>query len=596
MVFMTPQMRRELKQRQSQVENLGTHAEGLAERHFFKRMDRLVMVRRFVIGWVLFFVLISGSLVGQIRALNSYYQSMKPVNGGIYTEGVVGDFTNANPLFVTSDVDESISKLLFSGLFTYDKKNRLVGDLATGFTLDESGKIYTVNLRPDLFWHDGVRLTSRDVLFTYEMAQNPDALSSLNQSWRGVKVTAVDDLTVKFTLQNSLSSFPYHMTNGLIPEHLLKDVPPKDLRSSQFNTLRPIGSGPFMWDKLEILGNSPENREIQVAFKPYEKYHHGAPKLGAFVVHSFQNEESMTASFQNNELTAASFSEVPEVLVNDTSRIENNFILTAANMVFFRQGAPVMGDPAVRKALVQSVDVKTIVSSLDYQTRPVQAPLLRNQIGYDPKLTQLPFNPEAAIASLETGGWKQGKNGIRAKGQQQLRFKLYGADTRENRMVTAKLQNDWKKSGINASVELLGGSELQKVIASSSYDALLYGISNGVDPDVFVYWHSSQNDPRSNRLNFSEYQSKVADEALEGGRTRTDSSLRTVKYRPFLQSWQQDAPALGLYQPRYAYITRGEVYGLRPGTINQDTDRFNFVHTWQIRQAMVTNEKEPSLN
>ncbi len=86
-----------------------------------------------------------------------------------------------------------------------------------------------------------------------------------------------------------------------------------------------------------------------------------------------------------------------------------------------------------------------------------------------------------------------------------------------------------------------------KDTSSRSYDALLYGISIGVDPDVFVYWHTSQNDPRSNRLNFSEYSSKAADEGLESGRTRTDAGLRTIKYRPFLQAWQRDLPALGLY-------------------------------------------------
>jgi len=65
--------------------------------------------------------------------------------------------------------------------------------------------------------------------------------------------------------------------------------------------------------------------------------------------------------------------------------------------------------------------------------------------------------------------------------------------------------------------------------------------------------------------------------------------LRAIKYKPFLQAWQQDAPALGLYQPRVLYLTNGEVAGLSDATLNTATDRLNNVQNWQIREARVTN-------
>ncbi|HVX56773.1 MAG TPA: hypothetical protein VHA37_03505, partial [Candidatus Saccharimonadales bacterium] len=101
---------------------------------------------------------------------------------------------------------------------------------------------------------------------------------------------------------------------------------------------------------------------------------------------------------------------------------------------------------------------------------------------------------------------------------------------------------------------------------------------------------SSQADVRSaNRLNLSEYKNATADEALEAGRTRLDPALRTIKYRPFLQAWQQDAPAVGLYQPRLLYLTNGTVAGLSDAPINTPPDRFINVQNWEIRQARVTN-------
>ncbi len=87
----------------------------------------------------------------------------------------------------------------------------------------------------------------------------------------------------------------------------------------------------------------------------------------------------------------------------------------------------------------------------------------------------------------------------------------------------------------------------------------------------------------------SEYSNAAADAALEAGRTRIDPNLRAIKYRPFLEAWQKEAPALGLYQPRLLYITNGRVSGLGDQPINSAADRLNNVHNWQIREARVTN-------
>lgn len=584
--------KRELRHRQHQVEALGLQAESLAERHFFKRLERLVPVRRFVITWVLFFVLLSGCLIGQIRALHGRYLTLAPTAGGIYTEGILGDFTTANPLYASGEVDESVSKLLFAGLLKYDGQNNLVGDLAESWSIDATERVYTVKLRPELVWHDGAPLTAQDVVFTYQTIQNPDASSYLRTSWRDIRVAAVDGRTVTFTLPNQLSAFPHHLTGGIIPEHLLRDVPATELRSATFNTLNPIGAGPFMWQKLEVSGETPETREEQIALSPFKRYHAGAPKLASFVVHSFHDPDRLAASFEKRELTGASFLELPDEVKGKDGIKVNDFLLTAANMVFFKQTNPVLADVAVRKALVQGADVQSLIDQLDYPTRPVRGPFLLGQLGYDKTLVQSPFNREAAAAALDAAGWVKGTNGIRAKGGVLLRFTLQAQDTPENRVVTAKLQEDWERLGVRADMQLREGSDLQQLISQQNYDALLYGISIGTDPDVFVYWHSTQKDARSNRLNFSYYGSKVADAGLEGGRTRNDPSLRAIKYRPFLQAWQQDTPALGLYQPRFMYATHGTVFGLNPRTINNDVERFNTVHEWQIRQTPVVSPRQ----
>ena len=116
----------------------------------------------------------------------------------------------------------------------------------------------------------------------------------------------------------------------------------------------------------------------------------------------------------------------------------------------------------------------------------------------------------AARKLLKKDGWVVGKNGIRAKKGQTLSFTLTAADTPEYRSVTRQLHNQWKKIGVQLKVQLQDNSDFHNTLAYHNYDAVLYGISIGSDPDVFVYWDSSQADVRSsNRLNLSEYKNAI---------------------------------------------------------------------------------------
>jgi peptide/nickel transport system substrate-binding protein len=583
-------VRRKFRKRQQRVETFGATAEVAAERYFFRRLDRLTAVRRFVITWLLLIGLLCGTLVGQIRALDGYFQGLRPTAGGVYTEGVLGDFTNANPLYATSPVDQTVSSLIFASLFKYNDNNQLIGDLASSYDVNTTGKIYTVHLKPHLTWQDGVPLTAQDVVFTYDMIQNPDALSVLNQSWQGIKVAAIDDRTVSFTLPSVLGSFPYSMTNGIIPEHLLKNVDPSEMRSIGFNTENPVGAGPFAWQTLEVSGDSPNNRQVRIALTPFKQYNGGEPKLASFVVHAFHDSGQLTTSFKNQELTAASFDDVPAGLAQQNGVVTNNFMLSVANMVFFKESNPILADANVRKALLQSVNIQAIINSLGYPTHAVREPLLVGQLAYDPSLTQAGFDPVTAAAQLTADGWTLNPQGIRTKAGQPLHFTLYSQNLPESQMVSNQLIKDWRSIGVDASLNSENSDDLQRTISSRDYDALLYGISIGVDPDVFVYWQSTQSDPRSNGLNFSGFSSSTADIALESGRTRIDPALRVVKYKPFLQAWQQDTPAIGLYQPRYLYLTHGTVYGLTQHTLNSDTDRFSDVQNWEVRQVQATDK------
>jgi peptide/nickel transport system substrate-binding protein len=581
--------RRRFRRRRHQVEDISFQAEEGLERHLFKRLNRLAEVRRFVISWILLFVLLIGGVVYQTTALSKYYESLQPVPGGTFTEGILGSFTNANPIYATGPVDSAVSHLIFSSLLKYDSNNQLVSDLADNWSLDTKETTYTVKLKKDLHWQDGAPLTAQDVVFTYHTIQDPDAKSPLLASWQGIKIDAKDDETVVFTLPNALSAFPHSLTSGIIPAHILSSTPAAQMRATRFNTVTPVGAGPFKWNAIELSTEQAADRQGRIGLLPNDKYHDGTPKLSKYIIRFYANEKQMLSSFENHELTAMSgIDTLPDTFKTDQSIRQYNIPLTAQVMVFFRNSQEILSDVKVRQALVEAVDQNKLLEDLGFPVIASREPFLKDQPGYNPAITQLGYDATKAGQLLTDAGWVPDQNGIRTKNGKQLTFKLYSQSTSEYAYVTQKLQSDWQKIGVKVDVMLQADSELQNTVAYHAYDALLYGISLGPDPDAYAYWGSTQADQRAaNRVNFSEYKSTAADKALEGGRTRTDPALRTLKYKPFLEAWRNDAPALALYQPRYLYVTRDTVHGFNPTTMNVTTDRYADVVNWMIHQEKV---------
>ncbi len=579
--------RRRVRLGKRQVEELGTQAEEGLERHFFKRFSRLTRVRRFIAAWVMLFTLLIGGVLYQTRALGKYYLTDQPAPGGIFTEGILGSFTNANPIYASGSVDSSVTKLLFAGLFKFDERNKLVGDLADRWTVGERGLTYTVYLRPNLKWQDGVPLTSADVLYTYEMIQNPDAKSPLATSWQGIKVSAPKPDMVVFVLPNVLSAFPLSMTNGIVPKHRLEGFPASQLRSVGFNTKTPVGAGPFKLDGIEVVGKTAEDREQYVGLVPNPQYHAGPPKVERFIIRSFRNEKRLAEALRKNEVSAAAgLSVLPEDLKKNTEFTDYNIPLNSQVLVFFKTTGEILKDTKVRQALGFATNPPAILQGLGRPVLPSNEPLLVNQVGYDKAAAQNVNDPKKAKQLLDDAGWKLGQAGIRTKNGVKLSFSLYTQTNSTYDYVAQQLKQQWRSLGVDISIRQQSDEELQTTLAFHNYDALLYGITLGADPDVFVYWHSSQADIRSpNRLNFSEYHSGTADKALEAGRTRDDPTIRAVKYRPFLDAWRDDVPAIALYQPRYLYVVHGKIANFQPVALNAAADRYNNVANWLIRSV-----------
>ncbi len=581
--------RRVAKKRQQSAIELGQQADKKIDSLLLRRVERLVSVKRFVFLWIALFAILFLVSIMQGRALSTYYQSLQPTPGGLLSEGLTGTFTNANPLYATNTADAAVSRLIFASLFKYDSQNHLVGDLASDIQRQKDQTTYIVHLKDNLVWQDGQPLTADDVVYTYRTIQNDEAQSPLMTSWQGINVSKKDNRTVIFQLPDPLAAFPYSLTNGIVPEHLLKNVEPSQLRTADFNT-QPVGSGPFSWKFVEVSGTTAAERQQRISMIANSQYYAGRPKLDGFNITTFSDEKHLLAAFAKKQVYAVSgLDYLPPTLAKEGA-IEHQTPYTSAAMAFFNNSNPVLSDVKVRQALTQAVDTSNLVNVTGKATMLAVAPLLQGQLGSDPIRHQLAFSPKKARALLDQAGWKRAKDGLRYKDKQPLAFTLRTQDTKNYAATAQYLQSQWEAIGAKVDIRYYDSNDLQSVIITNhDYDILLYAISIGLDPDVFAYWDSSQASITSQgHLNLSEYKSSQADQALEAGRTRADNNLRRLKYNSFLTAWRNDAPALALYQPNFLYVSRGPIFNYERPSLVSSTDRFNNVENWMIRQTHQT--------
>ncbi|MEX2014351.1 MAG: ABC transporter substrate-binding protein, partial [Candidatus Saccharimonadales bacterium] len=314
--------------------------------------------------------------------------------------------------------------------------------------------------------------------------------------------------------------------------------------------------------------------------------HKGKPALGRYIIKTFDSQESLKNAFVAGDITAAS--DISSIFDDQTTNSENNFMpvnLTAQTMVFFKTSEGLLSESKLRKALALGTNKQEAIAATGDPLHPIDSPMLNSHFAYSKKITQKTNNPVAAKKILDKAGWKVQADGIRTKKKARLSFNLYVNDSNEHKAVADKLKEQWRKIGVELNVVVENEESRQSTIATHSYDALLNSISVGADPDVYAFWHSSQFDPRlKTRLNFAEYKSKNADASLEGGRSRTDTKLRTVKYQPFLNAWVADNPAVALYRPQFVFLVSGELEGFTVKNMVNISDKYVDIENWKIRK------------
>ncbi len=514
---------------------------------------------------------------------------VKPAEGGIYSEGVVGVFRRLNPVLdYYNEADREVDRLLFRGMLRIDDHGLPQADLATSWGISRDGMIYNFSLNPDAVWHDGKPVTSDDIIFTIQMMMADDSPipADVREFWKQIEILRLDEKTLQFKLPEPYAPFLDYLTFGVLPEHLLGDLTLAEVIDDPFN-LQPIGTGPYRFDHL-ITTDGQITGVVLTAFKDY---YSSAAFIDQIALRYYPDSITAYAAYQAGEISGignVTSDILPKVLTEKglslyTSRLP---MMTMVLLNLDNPEVKFFQDVNVRKALMQGINRQGMIDTLrGGQAILADGPIFPGTWAYYDGIEHYSYNPNQAISLLREAGFTIPATGGEIRTSEDgttLTIELLFPDDREYAFLANSIRQNWAALGIQVNLKPLPYDQLvTEHLDTRNYQAALVdlNLSHTPDPDPYPFWHQTQ---VSSGQNYSNWDDRQASEYLEQARITTDLAERTRLYNNFQVLWSQELPALPLFYPVYTYAVSSDVQGVSIGPILEPADRFNNVANWYL--------------
>lgn len=467
--------------------------------------------------------------------------------------------------------------LVQSTLFKRDSNANLINDLATNYTVSEDGSTWTVKIRNDVKFHDGVPLTARDIAFTFNTAADAGGEVDLSML---EKATAVNNDTIEFKLNDKQATFINKLAViGIVPEHTYNGSYGQN----------PIGSGPYkfiQWDKgqqvifeanPDYYGETPYFKKLTIVFMEADTAF-AAARSGqidlAEIPSSYANQEvdgMKIVSLDSIDARGISF----PMQANTGQKTENGYAI----------GNNVTSDVAIRKALNIGIDRQALIDgALNGQGK-------EEFTGVD----KLPWGNKEAIFEdgniddakkiLRDAGWVDTDgDGIVEKNGQKAEFTLlYAATAQERQALAVSIAEEAKKIGLNIMIE---GASWDKIDTLAQSTPVVFGYGSLDPTDLYLKYYSKSYDP-SNYNNIIMYNNSVVDAYLREAITSSDQNTANKNWQ--LAAWdgetgfseKGDATWMWMATINYVYIMDEDLDMGTPKIQPHGADIFGNILEWK---------------
>jgi peptide/nickel transport system substrate-binding protein len=514
--------------------------------------------------------------------------ALRPQKGGQITVGTSQELESFNPFMPFIEAQRGIQMCIFDSLWRIDPKGDYIPNLATEIPtltnggISRDGTLFTIKLRKNAKWHDGQSFTAKDVVAHWQTILNPKVKVYTTSGFDQIdSMWAADDFTVKFKMKEPYAPIMVTLADMYItPEHILSKSP--DINKDEFNTKRPIGTGPFKF--VEWIPSD------HVTLEANRAYHGSGPYLDRIVFRFTPDLNVLYTQLKTGEIDILGIDGIPPDLFSEAKKLPN---VKAFNTVSFAWEAicpnmllPIFQDKRVRQALYFGMDKKPIIEKV-YLGLVIEAEtyIAPNSWAYNPKVKGYhKYSPEKAKQLLEQAGWKVGSDGIRVKDGKRLSFEnAVTAGNKQREQVQQILQQQWRQIGVELTINNKPAAVLfGDFFRLSKFETMFSGIPvAGGEPDITFRLDSKYIPAKGGKgRNTVAYENPTVDQLCEAGAREMDREKRKKIYWDLQEILVDELP----YLPIFHYSSRR---GIRDHVQGYQPNPYVYDYTWSANEWWV---------
>jgi peptide/nickel transport system substrate-binding protein len=413
-------------------------------------------------------------------------------------------------------IDEVVYANLFEGLTRIDERGEVQPGLAASWDVSEDGLVYTFHLRDGVTFHDGTTFDAGDVVFSLDRARGEDSVNAQKGLFDAIaSVEAVGPLEVRVTLSRPQAQFPWNLGWGdaviVAPE------------SAENNGTRPVGTGPFRFDRW-VSGD-------RVVLQRYDGYWGEAPALSTITFQLIPDAAAQVQALLAGDVDAFPNMGAPETL----SRFEADPAFTVAvgttegeTILAINHARPPFDDIRVRQALAHAINRQDVINGamFGYGT-PIGSHFAPHHPAYVDLTGLYPYDPEKARALLAEAGLADG-----------LTVRLVLPPPAYARRSGEIIASQLAQVGITAEIEPVEWAQwLDAVFTNSNYDLTI--VSHTEPMDIGIYGRDSY---------YFNYHSDAFREVMDRLALATDPAEQNALYEEAQRIIAGDAVNVFLFQ------------------------------------------------
>jgi len=462
---------------------------------------------------------------------NFDYVNPQAPKGGAVRFGVEGGFNSLNP-FILKGLPASGLSYLYDSLMesSEDEISTRYGLVAQGAKLAKDKLSIEFILRPEARFHDGVKITADDVIFTFNKLLS-DGHPSYKMAFRDVRqVVKINDHQVRFEFKTASNRDLPGLVAALpvLPKHYYEKI---DFSKSTLTA--PLGSGPYKIKEIKPnhsityervkdywAQDLPVNRgRYNYDQITYDYYRDNNVLIEAFKAQKYDFRQ------ENVARNWAKAYNIEAVKNGQIIKREIQHSLPVAMQAFvLNLRRDKFQNIALRQAMTYAFDFEWLRDHIFYGSyKRTQSYFENSDFAY--RNFSLPvsqgdgFNRENLLQAkkvLDAAGYTmRDGNLIDPKSGQKITIEFL-LDQEAFEMIIAPFVQNLRKLGIDANMRFIEENQYQTRLNNFDFDVITSVFGQGLIPgdELFSYFHSSQKDVKGGR-NLSGINDVIVDELVK---------------------------------------------------------------------------------